>query len=80
MNDNPFKIIEPREEVPQEMKKEVLDSVKAIVLVLRIVQLFVGDYANVIFERFRHTDLNASQNNDDKKAPLDDNSKNAQEP
>jgi hypothetical protein len=74
MNDNPFKIIEPREEVPQEMKKEVLDSVKAIVLVLRIVQIFVGDYANVIFERFRHADMNASQNSDDQKKPLADNS------
>lgn len=55
MKDNPFKIIEPREEVPAEMKKSVMSSVKTIVLVLRFVQLFVGDYATLLFDQFKTT-------------------------
>jgi hypothetical protein len=55
MKDNPFKIIQPREEVPEEMKKNVMSSVKTIVLVLRFVQLFVGDYAAILFDRFKTT-------------------------
>lgn len=55
MSDNPFKIIEPREEVPSELKKDVMGSVKTVVLILRFVQLFVGDFANVIFEKVSRT-------------------------
>lgn len=55
MNENPFKIIEPREQVPENMRKDVMGSVKLAVLVLRFVQLFVGDYSAVILERFSKT-------------------------
>jgi hypothetical protein len=53
MKDNPFKIIEPREEVPQSLKKEVMGSVKAVVLILRFVQLFVGDFTSVFIDKFK---------------------------
>lgn len=53
MADNPFKIIEPREQVPDTMKKEVMGSVKAVVLLLRFVQLFVGDYTTVFLDKFK---------------------------
>lgn len=53
MNTNPFKIIEPREQVPEQMKKDVMGSVKSVVLILRFVQLFVGDYAGVFVDKFK---------------------------
>ena len=53
MSDNPFKIIEPREEVPENLKGEVMGSVKAVVLILRFVQLFVGDFTNIFVDKFR---------------------------
>ena len=53
MNDNPFKIIAPREELNSDHKKEVIGSVKSIVLVLRFVQLFVGDYTSVLIDKFK---------------------------
>ena len=53
MSDNPFKIIEPREELPESHKQEVVGSVKSIILVLRFVQLFVGDFTAVFFDKFK---------------------------
>lgn len=53
MSDNPFKIIQPREEVPDNLKKDVMGSVKAVVLVLRFIQLFVGDYTAVFLDKFK---------------------------
>ena len=53
MADNPFKIIEPREQLPESMKDDVMSSVKTAVLVLRFVQLFVGDYASMLLGQFR---------------------------
>ncbi len=40
---NPFKIIQPTEEVPENMKGEVMGSIDSVVLALRFVQLFVAD-------------------------------------
>ncbi len=56
MSDNPFKIIEPRESLPDDFKEEVMSSVKTVVLVLHIVQLFVGDFSNVFIDKFRTID------------------------
>ncbi len=53
MSDNPFKIIAPREELSSDHKTEVIGSVKSIVLILRFVQLFVGDYAAVLIDKFK---------------------------
>lgn len=53
MDTNPFKIIEPREQLPEQMKKDVMGSVKSLVLVLRFVQLFMGDYAAVFVDKFK---------------------------
>ncbi len=51
MPENPFKIIEPREQVPEHLKKGVMGSVKTVVLMLRLVQLFVGDFSSVILTK-----------------------------
>lgn len=53
MSDNPFKIIEPREQVPESIKKDLMGSVKSVVLLLRFVQLFVGDFAMVFIDKFK---------------------------
>lgn len=58
MSDNPFKIIEPRETLPAEFKDEVMGSVKTVVLILHIVQLFVGDYSSVFIDKFKTIDSN----------------------
>lgn len=56
MSENPFKIIEPRETLPENFKEEVMGSVKTVILVLHIVQLFVGDYSSVFIDKFRTVD------------------------
>ena len=56
MSENPFKIIEPRETLPENFKEEVMGSVKTVILVLHIVQLFVGDYSAVFIDKFRTID------------------------
>ena len=53
MADNPFKIIEPREKIPEAVRKEVMGNVKTVVLVLRFVQLFVGDFTSVILAKMK---------------------------
>jgi hypothetical protein len=58
MKDNPFKIIEPREEVPAAMKEEVMGTVKSIVFILRFVQLFVGDFTSVFIDKFKTENRN----------------------
>ena len=53
MSENPFKIISPSEEVPEGLKEEVMGSVKLLILSMRFIQLFLGDYANVLFDKVR---------------------------
>jgi len=62
MSDNPFKIIEPREELPESHKSEVIGSVKSVILVLRFVQLFVGDFTTILLDKFK-TNPNPDQSN-----------------
>jgi hypothetical protein len=53
MSDNPFKIISPTDEVPEGLRGEVMGCVKLLMLLMRFVQLFVGDYTNAIFDNIR---------------------------
>lgn len=53
MNENPFKIIRPTEEPPETLRSEVMGSVKFVMLLMRFLQLFMADYANVLFENVR---------------------------
>lgn len=64
MSSNPFQIIEPHETPPENIKNELMGSVKSIVLVLRFVQLFLGDYSNVMLDQFKsesHLDTNQTE-------------------
>lgn len=71
MTENPFKIIEPREEIPANVREEVLGSVKAIVLVLRFVQLFVGDFTSVMIDKMKTDKPPGSSPNGLNKPPSD---------
>jgi len=51
--ENPFQIIKPTELPPDNLKKEVVGNVKNIVLILRFIQLFVGDYSHSIYSLFK---------------------------
>lgn len=53
MNENPFKIIRPTDEPPETLRKEVIGSVKFVMLLMRFLQLFMADYANALFESVR---------------------------
>lgn len=50
---NPFKIIEPAEQAPENVKGELMDSVKSLVLILRFVQLFLADSTAVFLSKMR---------------------------
>jgi hypothetical protein len=50
---NPFKIIEPAEQAPENVKGELMDSIKNIVLILRFVQLFVADTTAVVLTKMK---------------------------
>lgn len=53
MSENPFKIIRPTDEPPETLRSEVLGSVKFVMLLMRFAQLFVADYAMVLFNNVR---------------------------
>lgn len=50
---NPFKIIEPAEQAPENIKGELMDSIKNLVLILRFVQLFVADTTAVALTQMK---------------------------
>lgn len=43
--DNPFKIIKPTDKPPEHLKKDVLESVEIMMVILRIMQLFMIDFS-----------------------------------
>jgi hypothetical protein len=53
MSENPFKIIRPSDEPPAHLKKEVMGSVKLLMLMMRFMQLFTADFSMALFEKFR---------------------------
>ena len=42
--DNPFKIIKPTDKPPENLKKDVMESIELMMLIIRILQLFMVDY------------------------------------
>ncbi len=53
MSENPFKIIRSTDLPPDDLRGEVLGSVKLAMLMMRVVQLFVADTGSALFEKFR---------------------------
>jgi hypothetical protein len=75
MNENPFKIIRPTDEPPEHLRKEVMGSVKLLMLLMRFMQLFMADYAMALFENVRLTgkrDTKATDRADASKSPPKD--------
>lgn len=55
MSENPFKIIRSTDQPPESLRKEVMSSVKFVMLIMRFVQLFVADLSTAMFDKVRHT-------------------------
>ncbi|MCB9170132.1 MAG: hypothetical protein H6594_07265 [Flavobacteriales bacterium] len=53
MSQNPFQIIRPTDKPPETLRKEVMSSVKLVMLLMRFVQLFMADYASSLFDKVR---------------------------
>lgn len=53
MSANPFRIIRSDEQPPEHLRKEVMGSVRLLVLLLRFAQLFAADAPAAIFEQLR---------------------------
>ncbi len=52
--DNPFKLIKPTDKPPEHLKKDVMDSIELMILVVRMLQLFMVDYSISIPESMDH--------------------------
>lgn len=55
MSENPFKIIRHTDEAPEGLRKEVMGSVKLVILLMRFVQLFAADWSASLFDQVRLT-------------------------
>lgn len=53
MSTNPFQLIRSTDEPPPELRKEVVSSVKFVMLLMRFVQLFVADFSVSMFDKVR---------------------------
>lgn len=53
MSEDPFKIIRSTEQPPEDLRKEVVGSARTVILLMRFMQLFLADQANVLFDHVR---------------------------
>ncbi len=53
MSDNPFKIIRSTDLPPEHLRSEVIGSVKFVMMLMRVLQLFVADPSAALFEKVR---------------------------
>lgn len=50
---NPFHVIRPTDQPPDSLRKDVMGSVKLLILFMRFAQLFMADYGNMLFDKVR---------------------------
>ena len=62
--DNPFKIIKPTEKPPEHLKKDVLESVELMMIILRLMQLFMIDFSMSIPESLQSIFRTTTQDKD----------------
>lgn len=67
MSQNPFQIIRPSDQPPENLKKEVIGSVKRIMLLMRFMQLFTSDLGMAFFENIRLVGKNSPNGSQDPK-------------
>ncbi len=72
MSENPFKIIRSTDLPPETLRTEVIGSVKLVMLLMRVVQLFVADPGSALFENVRILGRSASSRPDDPTTPTSD--------
>jgi len=53
MNQDPFKLIRSTDQPPEHLRAEVIGSVKFVMMLMRMLQLFVADPSAALFERIR---------------------------
>jgi hypothetical protein len=53
MSQNPFKLIRSTDQPPEHLRAEVVGSVKFVMMLMRMLQLFVADPSAALFERIR---------------------------
>ena len=75
MSENPFKIIRSTDLPPEDLRTEVIGSVKMVMLLMRVVQLFVADPSSALFENVRIVGRGASSQSDDPPLPPSDHTK-----
>jgi hypothetical protein len=56
MSENPFKLIRSTDQPPETLRKDVVSSVKFLMLLMRFVQLFVADFSMALFDKVRKSD------------------------
>ncbi|HRH70832.1 MAG: hypothetical protein JNL43_03070 [Flavobacteriales bacterium] len=72
MSENPFKIIRSTDLPPDNLRTDVLGSVKMVMLLMRVVQLFVADPGSALFENVRILGRSASSRSGDRTPPPSD--------
>ena len=73
--DNPFKLIKPTDKPPENLKKDVLESIELMMLVVRMMQLFMVDYTISIpesMDQFFKTSDSKTGKNDGESEKNDD--------
>ncbi len=73
--DNPFKLIKPTDKPPEGLKKDVLESIELMMLVIRMLQLFMVDYSISIpesMDQFFRTTKEKKENEGDQDENIDD--------
>ncbi|MBK6777629.1 MAG: hypothetical protein IPG74_17925 [Flavobacteriales bacterium] len=50
---NPFQVIRSTDQPPESLRKDVMGSVKMLMLIMRFAQLFMADYGNLLFDKVR---------------------------
>jgi|APTNR8051073442_1049403.scaffolds.fasta_scaffold01275_14 hypothetical protein len=64
MSENPFKIIRSTDQPPANLRGEVMGSVKLVIMLMRMLQLFLADPSATLFERVRLMRDRSSQDGD----------------
>ncbi|MBL7952481.1 MAG: hypothetical protein JNM62_12275 [Flavobacteriales bacterium] len=72
MSENPFKIIRSTDQPPEHLRSEVIGSVKFVIMLMRVLQLFVADPSAALFEKVRIVGGSGTSRTDDTTKPPTD--------
>lgn len=72
MSQNPFKIIRSTDQPPEHLRAEVIGSVKFVMMLMRVLQLFVADPSAALFEKVRIVGGAGNSRSDEAQSPSTD--------